>query len=65
MREKSLPMGKTFNCQLGYFELPSEIYEIQIHDDIIYFQCEDGFYEGTCEGDSKIKIRKVKNKGWV
>jgi len=56
MSEKRLPMGRTFNCNHGFFELPSEIYEVTISEDALTFDCEDAIYEIT--PGIGLKIRK-------
>lgn len=47
MEQKRFAMGRTFNCHHGFFELPSEIYEVVISEDSLTFKCEDGIYEIT------------------
>ncbi len=55
--EKRLPMGKEFKCHHGFFNLPSEIYEICLGEDYITFYCDDGVYEAKKQNDfSIIKI---------
>jgi len=58
MKDKPLPMGKVIKCHHGTFNLPSEIYELEIDDDYIRFMCSDGIYEANHENKWKIiKLR--------
>ena len=59
LTENRLPMGKEFNCHHGFFELPSEILEIQISDDEIIFICEDGDYR-YWKKENIWKIQKIR-----
>lgn len=63
MDEKKLPMGKFFNCSLGYCELPSEILEVAVYSDHIEFECEDGWYRASkSSNENSLMVRKIKEK---
>jgi len=61
LSEKILTMGKRFNSSFGCFELPSEIIEVGIFDDLIEFKCMDGIYRVKKELDSLL-IQKCYEK---
>jgi hypothetical protein len=62
MTEKKLPMGKSFKCHLGFFDLPSPIFEIAIHDDKIICECEDGRYcISKVENGHEFYIQRMKD----
>lgn len=50
-------MGKTITCHHGTFNLPSEIFELEIHDNHVIFHCENGDYEAKQE--KKWEIIKI------
>jgi hypothetical protein len=60
MRTDILPMGKFIRCHHGAFTLPSEIYAVEICDNNIQFQCEDGVYEASQE--NKWQITKIEDQ---
>lgn len=57
MTTEALPMGKVIKCHHGTFNLPSEIYDMEIGDNDVMFRCADGIYEANI--DNKWKITKV------
>lgn len=57
MTNDIMTMGKKITCHHGTFNLPTEIYEIEIDDDRVRFFCEDGVYEA--KQDDKWKITQI------
>ena len=61
-------MGREINCHHGHFDLPSDIFGVELGEDHITFDCEDGIYTATRETrvDSEgfetdvFMLRKVK-----
>ncbi len=61
--DSRLPMGIKWNSHLGYVELPSQILEVEIGNDYLVFDCEDGIYQAyKSEEPSPMRVRKVKDK---
>lgn len=61
MSDKRLPMGKSFNCQFGSVELPTEIMEIGMYEDFVEFECVDGIYRAYKQ-DKLLKLVKCFQK---
>lgn len=57
MTTKALSMGKQVLCHHGHFTLNSEIYSVEIRDNGVRFECEDGIYEASI--DTNWKITKI------
>jgi hypothetical protein len=54
MRDGVLPMGKTIKSHHGTFNLLTEIYGVEMGDNHVIFDCEDGSYEAKLEDGWKI-----------
>ncbi len=55
-------MCKTFNCNIGYFELPSEILGVGIYGNFIEFDCQDGMYKGGKDENGTLIVIKFYDK---
>ena len=56
-------MGTKFNCHFGYIELPSQILSIEMFEEFIICECEDGEYIVTKhDSDCNIGIKKFNMK---
>jgi hypothetical protein len=60
MTSKILPLGKQILCHHGHFTLLSEISAVEIMDNGVQFECEDGIYEASI--DTNWKIKKISDE---
>ncbi len=58
------PMGKSFSCSLGTFELPTQILGVRLFSGSVEFDCEDGIYQANAYLQTKepLTIKKVIDK---